>query len=71
MVEDIFFQPLSLMITCGDFVDKLAWKVSRKGIFTMRSYKFFCPKIALSCPTRKISNSKVPREVSFFVWDAM
>lgn len=60
MVEDIFFQPLSLMITCGDFVDKLAWKVSRKGIFTMRSYKFLCPKIALSFPTRKISNSKVP-----------
>lgn len=52
MVEDIFFQPLSLMITCGDFVDKLAWKVSRKGIFTMRSYNYVQKLPCLSQPER-------------------
>lgn len=70
MVENLCL--LSLVYILVNFVDKLVWKASKKGISSVKSYyKSLCFEVLLSYPSKGICTSKVLTKVIFFDWEAV
>ena len=68
----VFFYLLHSYVTWREDVDKLIWKLNRKGIFDSHSfYHALHPPTEVCFPWKSIWGVKAPWRVAFFVWFAV
>ena len=64
-----FFSLIHSHIPKGETVDKLRWRLNRKGVFDSRSYfHVLLAPVVVAFPWKIIWGVKSPRRVAFFMW---